>query len=349
MSYYNKSRSGRLNYEINDDGIEAIAPNLAKTISDMDRVLKEITTYEDDIEARTASLDDDDYSPHNSWDQSAQGRDGAYYDGDDNFYDDDDGELPLSFGEKIEDLFYSMSACVGFCCERIISCLSSQPKKVWFSLAGVVILGLIAGGGVVIAKSLTPGGSEVKTSSSNSEEPISRDETIASLLNSVSDPSLFENKDSLQRKARDWLISSKIEGSEKVYIQRYVIALFYLSLDGSNWASHNNWLDLSVSECDWFGVECGNDNMITELNLSQNNLVGSIPSEVKNLDQLEKLILSDNNLNDSIDNIFELKNLRHLEIANSQMNGSLPQSMGSMSRLGEWIFHFNLLNIHFLI
>lgn len=335
MSYYNKSRSGRLNYEVNDDGIEAIAPNLAKTISDMDRVLKEITTYEDDIEARTASLDDDDLSPCNSssWDQNHV-RDGAYYDGDDDgdYDDDDDGEERLTFAEKMADYYFYMSSCVGGCCERLVICVSSQPTKLWLGLAGIVLLGFVAGGGVAIANSLASSGASSSSSTSN-ESPSTRDERITLLLNAVSDPALFDDKNSLQWKAKDWLINSNVEASDKIYIQRYVLALFYSSLYGSSWTSNENWMSSDESECAWFGIKCQND-VVVELELNQNNLVGSIPNEVKHLQQLDIVLLNDNFLDGAVDNLFEMKKVRHLEVGNNQLNGSLPQSIGTMSKLG---------------
>lgn len=42
-------------------------------------------------------------------------------------------------------------------------------------------------------------------------------------------------------------------------IQRYGLATFYFATDGDGWTNNDGWLS-STQECNWFGVECGNNN-----------------------------------------------------------------------------------------
>ena len=53
----------------------------------------------------------------------------------------------------------------------------------------------------------------------------------------------------------------------------------------------SGWLDLSQSECDWFGVTCNDENIVTALALFNNNLSGSIPTEIGLLKSLGECFL----------------------------------------------------------
>ena len=297
----------------------------------------EITTYEDDVEARTASLDDDDYSPHNSWENHNSGRDGAYYD-DDDFYDDDmshDEDEKLSFGEKLTFCFYSLSERVGICCERLVGCIGSRSKKFWIALIAGTILSILAGVGILISNALKSEDDTVSKAVSSDNPIDSREVDIVSILNSLSDPNLFKDESTPQSQAKSWLIASGIDASDKKLTQRYVLSVLYLSLYGEGWTTNDKWMATEELECEWFGIKCDSDGFISEIDLTENNLIGILPSELKHLDKMKDAYFGKNFLDGPIGSCFEMKSLKVLDVSGNQLNGSIPASIGSLEHLGK--------------
>jgi len=66
-------------------------------------------------------------------------------------------------------------------------------------------------------------------------------------------------------------------------IQRYVLAVFYYSMNGDNWTIQGYWMS-DDDECTWptTSVEtvCNNETQLLHLVLSGQNLAGSLPSEL---------------------------------------------------------------------
>merc|ERR1712084_80596 len=56
-----------------------------------------------------------------------------------------------------------------------------------------------------------------------------------------------------------WLddLDSKAESAQEstLNVQRYILALLYLSNGGTNWVNNQNWMS-STPECEWYGVSC---------------------------------------------------------------------------------------------
>ena len=74
----------------------------------------------------------------------------------------------------------------------------------------------------------------------------------------------------------------------------------------------------------------------TELNLSDNGLIGEIPSEIGDLINLEKLYLNNNQLTGSIPSeIGDLINLEKLYLNSNQLTGLIPPSIGNLTNLKE--------------
>jgi len=108
------------------------------------------------------------------------------------------------------------------------------------------------------------------------------------------------------------------------------------STDGPNWWPNGGWNKTSTP-CNWHGVVCG-DGHVTALDLSRNQLSGTIPSELGNLSHLTALNLDLNSLSGSIPS--ELGNLSHLTALSLSLNslsGSIPSELGNLSYL-EWLF-----------
>lgn len=69
-----------------------------------------------------------------------------------------------------------------------------------------------------------------------------------------------------------------------------------------------------------------------ELNLSANNLIGSLPAEVRLLQNLKVLNLSNNQFTGVPAEIGQLKNLEVLDLSNNKITG-LPNELGQLSNL----------------
>ncbi len=72
------------------------------------------------------------------------------------------------------------------------------------------------------------------------------------------------------------------------------LVALYNSTGGASWTNHTNWLQTDTP-CSWYGVSC-TAGLVTGLNLSSNNLVGSLPAGLGNLTNLTSLLLDGNNL-----------------------------------------------------
>jgi len=76
-----------------------------------------------------------------------------------------------------------------------------------------------------------------------------------------------------------------------------LIAL-YNSTNGAGWTDNTNWL-VTNTPSNWYGVTVENEH-VTKLTQYNNNLAGSISTELSNLLYLEKLYLNNNHLTGNI-------------------------------------------------
>ena len=74
---------------------------------------------------------------------------------------------------------------------------------------------------------------------------------------------------------------------------RAALAALYNATNGSGWQYDTNWLS-NQPLGEWEGVSTDADGRVTDLRLGDNQLSGSIPSELGNLANLEWLYLRDN-------------------------------------------------------
>ena len=82
---------------------------------------------------------------------------------------------------------------------------------------------------------------------------------------------------------------------------REVLVALYEATDGAHWKNHDGWLGPSRTECSWYGVTCepndeGQGSELIALELSDNNLTGTIPGAIAQLSQLDELSLFGNHL-----------------------------------------------------
>ncbi len=111
-----------------------------------------------------------------------------------------------------------------------------------------------------------------------------------------------------------------------------MIAL-YNSTNGHNWRNNDNWLT-DRPLYDWFGLEVDIDGRVTEINLSTNRLDGSLPPELAELDQLERLYMESSNLSGVIPREFgRLTRLQSLDLGSNKLTGPVPHEIGLLPDL----------------
>ena len=137
------------------------------------------------------------------------------------------------------------------------------------------------------------------------------------------------------------------DGSRAV-VQRYVLAMFYFSMNGFEWSNcrasssevagpcidGKPWLD-SSHECEWYGIECDTNSTVTKLTLKANNLVGVLPDELFFLSGLVGLSLDHNMFigGEIPEAIGKLTQLTYVELDENFLGGSIPDSLYTISTL----------------
>lgn len=136
---------------------------------------------------------------------------------------------------------------------------------------------------------------------------------------------------------------------------RNALLSIYNSTGGERWI--NTWDTASCDVCKWYGVNCEGDR-VTALQLYNNNLTGTIPLQIRELNRLHTLYLDGNNLHGPISNtiaflnelraldlsynqfteripftLSRLTNLRYLNLNNNQLRDTLPQYLGNLKNL----------------
>ena len=134
----------------------------------------------------------------------------------------------------------------------------------------------------------------------------------------------------------------------EVVDERAILEEFYTATGGDEWTTNTNWGSaISVCPGELYGVTdeavYPKQGYVYALDLSDNNLTGSIPASLGKLTGLLMLDLSDNNLTGPIPDMSGLTDLFSLDLKNNGLTGSIPASVGNLVRL-DWmdLSHNNL-------
>eukprot|EP01084_Bolivina_argentea_P125797 222832_1 len=127
------------------------------------------------------------------------------------------------------------------------------------------------------------------------------------------------------------------------------------SLHFESWNYNDNWMS-NISFCKWYGIKCNSQNQTVNIELSINNIIGSIPSSISNLTMLSILDLYGNrpsnyygcttsNLqNTSLpETIYNLKHLTKLDLEYTCLGGILNDKVGNLLNLEYLKLHGNFV------
>ena len=114
---------------------------------------------------------------------------------------------------------------------------------------------------------------------------------------------------------------------------REILVALYDATGGPAWIRDENWLtDRPLSE--WHGVEVDDNGRVAVLDLTHNNLTGSIPLELASLANLTTLRFTRNDLTGSIPpELSLLANLEELTLFLNDLTGPIPPELGSLAKL----------------
>jgi len=130
-----------------------------------------------------------------------------------------------------------------------------------------------------------------------------------------------------QAQAFDWILNiddaNACDGFTRL-MERYILAVFYYSTEGSEWKNNSGWLT-KVDHCTmWHGILCGVDGRVDVINLFENKLSGVIPSELAGLQTLSNIRLFRNMIQGNFpEEIYSLPTLSVLDLEENQIRGEL--------------------------
>ena len=121
-------------------------------------------------------------------------------------------------------------------------------------------------------------------------------------------------------------------------MQMYTLSHLYSSTNGPTWSKADRWLEGDPCGSDggsaWSGLQCINGH-VSSIDLSDNSLIGTLPSELVGLSYLQALDLSHNAISGTIPTqIGNFASLTDsLQLYDTRMSGTVPSQLGNLRQL----------------
>jgi hypothetical protein len=164
----------------------------------------------------------------------------------------------------------------------------------------------------------------------NLEDMADIDFALSEITSGSSPVEMLYDLDTPQGKCRFWLTHTDhlelrvdIVGEARIQ-QRHILCVLYYATDGPLWST--DFIDKDAHECEWAGISC-NDEEVAVIILSQINLVGSLPTELVYLKELQALSLYGNSLTGTIpEALLFLPKLVHFDLSENYLTGFFPKA-----------------------
>ncbi|MEO1623929.1 MAG: gliding motility-associated C-terminal domain-containing protein [Bacteroidota bacterium] len=136
-----------------------------------------------------------------------------------------------------------------------------------------------------------------------------------------------------------WMVLEQPKPPEKVYsgcpkcqtVDSLALIAIYNNTNGPSWTTQ--W-DLNQAVCTWYGINMDDDGYVTELELNNNNLVGSLPPQIGDLSRMEILQLDNNRLSGNMPaDISRLSELKILFLDDNEFVGTIPDGYANLRNL----------------
>ena len=169
---------------------------------------------------------------------------------------------------------------------------------------------------------------------------------ITSVLQEISGD-VISKESSPQNKALNWILyndTMNLQYNSSNLMQRYILMTFFHNLSGEDWF-RNDGFGTGQHECKWFGIGCSSKNNVKELKMENNNLRGSMPTEIGLLSSLEGLFFLRNKIQGTIPSeIGQLSKLSFLKVTSNSLSGAIPEEIGNCKQLQDLSLSTNRLN-----
>jgi hypothetical protein len=125
---------------------------------------------------------------------------------------------------------------------------------------------------------------------------------------------------------------------------RLALESLFRSCGGAGWERKGGWMTEAELR-EWEGVAVDAEGRVTELDLHNIGLVGSIPRDIQQLSALRKINLRNNELTGPIPaELGQLAGLTELSLFNNKLTGPIPAALGQLGALAFVSLNHNELS-----
>jgi len=239
----------------------------------------------------------------------------------------------------------------------------ANPKIVALVLVAIILTTGVAG--ILLKSKVDPLSSPqdnfvsmAPSASSQSDIMNIRDYELGKVIFDYSGLIMLE-ENSPQHQALAWILHEdemRLTHTSPNLLQRYSLMVMFYTLSGQDWKNKDGY-GSDQHECLWFGVMCSDNQKVIRIELLHNNLngqlpkeallpnlafihlaenqiTGTIPTEIGALTKLQVLYLSSNRLTGTIpDEIKKCRIIEKFSIANNRLVGVIPSSLEELQFL----------------